>query len=253
MPRERQERIYIGIGVFIFGAIVLAALSLVFMYKEYMHGKVETYTMFFKGSLNGLNVTSPITYRGVKIGEVKRIELTANKSKSNVAIPVYVEFFVEKSFVQKDNPIQILIDNGIVATITAPNILTGTASIELVPSENKQRTTPLIRTFHGYSMFPTETSNEDDMTANDTLRAARKTLRDISNLIRSKEFKDTIVAIKDMAASIDKLAIAISERMPGTFVYFNESMREVAKAAYSVRNLSDYLSRHPESLLRGKS
>ncbi len=96
----RQERLYIGIGVFVFFAFVLALVSSAFLYSRYLHGKTETYVMLFKGSLNGLNANSPISYRGVKIGEVNRIELTATKSGTNVSIPVYVEFFVEKSFVR---------------------------------------------------------------------------------------------------------------------------------------------------------
>lgn len=248
----RQERIYIGIGFFVFGAFMLAIVSTFFFYNQYLQGKIETYVMLFKGSLSGLDVTSPITYRGVKIGAVKRIELTANKSKSNVAIPVYVEFFVEKSFVQKDNPIQILIDNGIVATITAPNILTGTASIELVPAEAKQPPLTLTRTFHGYSMFPTETTSEDDTTANDTLKTVRKTLRDISKLLTSKEVQETINAIRIMADSIHLLAHSVDKQMPSTLLFINESLKEISKAAYSTRNLTDYLARHPESLIRGK-
>lgn len=247
----RQERFYISIGIFVFGAIMLAMFGTIFLYSQYLHGKVESYVMFFKGSLNGLNVTSPITYRGVKIGEVKRIELTANKSRSNVAIPVYVEFFVEKSFVQHDDPIHILIDNGVVAMITSPNLLTGVASVELVdgPAPDKSKK---ITTFHGYNRFPTATSSDSATNASDTLKAAKKTLNDISNLIRSKEFKETISAVKSMADSIDRLAVSLDHQVPGVLVYFNESMKEIAKAAYSTRNLTDYLARNPESLLRGR-
>lgn len=278
----RQERLYISIGIFVFGAFLLAAVGVVMLYSQYLHGKVETYVMFFKGSLSGLNATSSITYRGIKIGEVSRIELTANKSKSNVAIPVYVEFFVEKSFVQRGDPIQILIDNGIVATITSPNILTGTASIELIPTETGTKL--ISKTFHGYRRFPTETSPDEETSANDTLKAARKTLRDISKLITSKDFKDTITAVREMATSINSLSISIDKKfpsmslyfnnsmqelskaanslddfaksvdkqIPGMAIYFNDGMKELTKAAYSLRNLTDYITRHPESLLRGR-
>jgi len=246
-----QERFHISIGIFVFGAILLAMFGSIFLYSQYLHGKVESYVMFFKGSLNGLNVTSPITYRGVKVGEVKRIELTANKSRSNVAIPVYVEFFVEKSFVQQNDPIHILIDNGVVATITSPNLLTGTASIELITGEEPAKPKK-IQTFHGYYRFPTETGSDNGVTAGDTLKAIKKTVRDISNLIHSKEFNDTIAAVKMMATSIDKLAVSLDNQVPGVLVYFNDSMKEIAKAAYSTRNLTDYLARNPESLLRGR-
>ncbi|MFC3908968.1 MlaD family protein [Legionella dresdenensis] len=246
----QKDNLYIGIGIFVFGAALLGIAGAFFIYSQYLHAKVETYVMLFQGSLNGLDVTSPITYRGVKIGEVKRVELTTNK-KMNVSIPVYVEFFVEKTFEQHDDPIKILIDSGIVASITAPNILTGTASIELVPAEKKQ--TPVkIKTFRGVNMFPTETAIGDDMTATDTLKAARKTLNDISALLRSKDFKDTITSFREMANSIDHLANSIDHQMPGSLIYFNESMKELSKAAYSTRSLADYLLRHPEALLRGR-
>lgn len=250
----REERLYLSIGLFVFGALLLAITAIFFFYNEYLHGKIETYVMFFKGSLNGLDATSPITYRGVKIGQVQRIELTANKARTNVAIPVYVEFFVEKSFVQKDNPIEILIDNGLVASINPPNLLTGTSSIEIVPNKAGTKAPSSRLTFHGYRQFPTQNvvDDEEDTTARDTLKTARKTLRDISKFINSKEFKETIVTIKDTADSINTLAITLDKRIPGSLVYFDSSLKQFSEAAYSIKNLSDYLARHPESLLRGK-
>lgn len=60
--------------------------------------------MFFNGSLTGLDVTSPVTYRGVKIGEVNYIELTEDHSQQEIKIPVYVHFYIEKSFIGKKIP-----------------------------------------------------------------------------------------------------------------------------------------------------
>ncbi|MCE3043771.1 MlaD family protein [Legionella sp. 16cNR16C] len=246
-----QERFYIGTGIFVFFALILAVFGTLFVYNQYLHGKIETYVMLFKGSLSGLDATSPITYRGVKIGEVKRVELTATKSKTNVSIPVYVEFFVEKSFEPGDNPIQILIQNGIVATISSPNLLTGTSSIELVLAEKKQASVK-ARTFHGVPLFPTEVAVEDDMSAKDTMRTARRTLNDISNFVKSKELKEAIIAIQTMADSINQFADLMTGQIPSALIYWNESLKEVSKMAYSVRTLTDYLARHPDALLRGR-
>jgi|GEM_PF-2484643 len=261
----QEERLYAGIGIFVFGSLLLAILSGFFIYSQVLHARVETYVMLFKGSLNGVDATSPITYRGVKIGEVKRIELTADKSRTNVSIPVYVQFFVESSSKIRGNPIQILIDKGITATIASPNILTGTANIELIPSE----TAPAVKkskTFHGYLLFPTESSFEDENEAHDTLKTMRRTLKDVSTFVRSPDLKEAIISLRDMARSFNTVAISLDKQVPNTFVYFNDSMKslnfsmttlneslkEIEKAAYSTRNLTDYLARHPESLLRGK-
>lgn len=250
--RAHNEAIHISIGLFVFGAILLALAGSFFIYTHYMQRKIETYVMFFKGSLEGLDNTSAITYRGVKIGEVSRIELTENSARSNVAIPVYVEFFIEKSLVQQENPIQLLIKNGVVATISNPNIFTGTSKIVLVKSK---RNTPrnVFMTYHGISMFPTENNpGEEKSSLNSTLESARTAFEDISKFVNSKEFKDSVASFKDMTHSIDKLSSTLDNEVPAALFYFNRSLREFGKAAYSVRILTEYLSRHPESLLRGK-
>src|SRR3990167_3288281 len=247
-----HDRLYKTIGFLVFVAIVLSLSATFLFFGHYLQGKVETYVMLFNGSLTGLDITSPITYRGVKVGEVSRIELTATKTKSKVSIPVYVEFFIEKSFVQQDNPIAILIENGIVATISAPNIFTGTASIQLVPGHPKKPPS-LSSTFHGYSTFPTEASPEQDKAnLNDTLKTAQQAFEDISQFVKSNEFKETLKTIKDTADSIDQLATTLDNQLPGVLLYFSDSLSEFKRAAYSVRSLTDYLARHPEALLRGR-
>lgn len=134
----KRDNLFFGIGLFVTGAFLLAGTLAFIFLNEYFQRRVETYVMFFRGSLQGLEASSAITYRGVKIGQVRRIELTANEARTNVSIPVYTEFFVEKSFGQKDNPIDILIEKGLVASITSPNILTGTSSIELISETQSQ-------------------------------------------------------------------------------------------------------------------
>ena len=247
-----HEQHYKKIGFFVFGAMLLSLSAGFLFFGHYLQGKVETYVMLFNGSLTGVDITSPITYRGVKIGEVSRIELTATKTKSKIAIPVYVEFFVEKSFVQQDNPIDILIEDGVVATIAAPNIFTGTASIQLV--QGKSKTPPsLSKTFHGYPKFPTQNATEEEeINLNDTLHSARQAFNDISQFVKSKEFKQTLITIKDTSDSIDKLARTLDNQVPGVLLYFGDSLKEFSRAAYSARSLTDYLARHPEALLRGK-
>lgn len=248
-----NEAIHVSIGLFVFGAILLALAGSFFIYTHYMQRKIETYVMFFKGSLEGLDNTSAITYRGVKIGEVSRIELTENSTRSNVAIPVYVEFFIEKSLVQQENPLQLLIKNGVVATISSPNIFTGTSKIVLVKSKLKTNQRNIFMTYHGISMFPTESNPaEEKSSLNETLESARTAFENISKFVNSKEFKDSVLSFKDMTHSIDKLSSTLDNEVPAALFYFNGSLKQFGKAAYSVRILSEYLSRHPESLLRGK-
>lgn len=275
----RQQQIHTGIGIFVFGAFILTCVSVFTFFNQYVKGKVETYVMFFNGSLNGLDASSSVMYRGVKVGGVRRIELIADKTSETVMIPVYVEFFVGKSFAKHGNPIKILINKGIVATISSSNLLTGTASIELVQGIKKHGPLKLSE-FHGHTRFPTESFMDKNTAAADTMQALRKTLTDISGFLASKEMSDTMLAIRDAAISIktatksvreaassveegalslksgaksvDTFALLMDQQVPGVIRTFNDTLKEISKTAYSTRNLTDFLARHPESLLRGK-
>lgn len=247
----RHKRFYTLVGLFVLGALALLVVGGIFFYKQYMQSKVETFVMFFKGSLKGLDSTTPVTYRGVKVGEVRLIEITENKAGNNVIIPVYVEFFVEKSLKFGKNPVQLLIINGFVADISKPNFLTGVADIELI----KANPVPLRfkqTYFRGYPVFPTRNSTEKFTSLDESLKAANAMFHDISHFVRSAEIRQTIQATKAMADSLDKFITNLDDYAPSLAVNFNASLKKIGNAAESTQNLTDYLARYPESLLRGR-
>ncbi|WP_019216166.1 hypothetical protein [Legionella tunisiensis] len=77
-------------------------------------------------------------------------------------------------------------------------------------------------------------------------------MEDISKFVRSEEMRQTINAIKNMAESFERLTNSLNEDTPPVLTYFTQTLQQISGAAYSAQNLTDYLSRHPESLLRGK-
>ncbi len=246
----RSEKFYTLIGLFVVGAFILMIMGSVFFYHEYVHSKLQMYVMFFKGSLQGLNSTTPVTYRGIKIGEVKLIEVTENRARNKVMIPVYVEFFVEKNFGFTQNPIHLLISNGYIAQISKPNFITGNAEIELVKANDRLQIKQTM--FHGYPIFPTRNKVEKDTTLDDSIKAAKLTFEAIRKLVSSQEIKDLITSTQQMAEHVDRLAINMEEYFPRSLINFNLTMKRISEAASSTQNLTDYLSRNPESLLRGK-
>ena len=245
----RSEKFYTAIGLFVVGAIILLIMGSVFLYHEYVHSRAQMYVMFFKGSLKGLNSTTPVTYRGVKIGEVKLIEVTENKARDKVMIPVYVEFFVEKNFRFTQNPIHLLISNGYIAQVSKPNFITGVAEIELVLGDAHH---PKQITFHDYPIFPTRHTVEKSTSLDDSINSAKTTFDAIRTLVESKEVKELLKSTKDMTENLDKLANNVDKYLPQSVIYFSQTMRKITDAASSTQNLTDYLSRNPESLLRGK-
>lgn len=298
-----QERLYVLVGLFVGGALSLILLTALYIYNEHLHEKVETYVMFFKGSLSGLHVGSDVTYRGVKIGEVKLIELTENKEKNKIKIPVYVQFFVERSFIGATNPIQLLIRKGYVANIKKPNFITGISSINFINTNNAHpENGQVLAKYHGYPVFPTNNQPKVYINLDESISSAKQAFDSISQFVKSERVIGAFDSTKTMAESMDRLikdldslvkptfanfnhsldklyslagnlensmppmftnvnatlkdlsglAINLNQLMPPLLGVLSQSMKQVSSAANSSQNLTDYLARHPESLLRGK-
>lgn len=246
----RQDRMYTLIGIFVAGAFIIFIYGTFFIYETYLKQEMETYVLFFKGSLDGLDARSSVTYRGVKIGEVSRIEITEDKLRNTVEVPVYVQFFVERTIGFKQNPIRVLINQGYIADISKPNLITGVASIELIQSDKPR---DVYRTYYNkYPVFPTTLVVEKYTSVDETLKVAQKTLEDISEFIKSEDMQTMIKSINKMSDSVDKLASELNQNVTPFMAYFAQSMEQVSKAATSTQNFMDYLSRYPESLLRGR-
>jgi paraquat-inducible protein B len=89
------------------------------------------------------------------------------------------------------------------------------------------------------------------------LSDARKTLQSADRLIEqlgtetAPEVKAALADVRKTLSSIDRTVASVG---PGTPIQkdIRDALREVAKAAHSIRVLSDYLERHPESIIRGK-
>jgi len=77
-----------AIGVFVVGAVVLAVVAIIVFGSGKFFAKSDFFVAYFKGSVKGLRVGSPVVFRGVKIGEVTEIRLYSNLKDMTVEIPV---------------------------------------------------------------------------------------------------------------------------------------------------------------------
>jgi len=84
------------IGAFVVGAVVLAVAALVLFGSGKFFRKTEQWLTFFQGSVRGLNVGSPVLFRGVQIGQVNDIIVGFDAAQLNVLIPVLFEIDPQK-------------------------------------------------------------------------------------------------------------------------------------------------------------
>ncbi|MEO0248992.1 MAG: MlaD family protein [candidate division WOR-3 bacterium] len=126
------------IGAFVLGALVLALAALMIVGSGKFLAKTMDYVMYFEGaSVKGLNVGSPVMFRGVKIGSVTDVRLVFEPTELKFLIPVYAQLDTSKITVTGPalpgdyRYLKALVDKGLRAQLETQSFVTGQLMINL--------------------------------------------------------------------------------------------------------------------------
>ena len=128
------------IGAFVLGAIALALLAIIILGAGKLFTRQVPVVMYFDGSLAGLSPGAPITFRGVRVGQVTDVFLSYDLSDNNIRIPVFGA--IEPSQVRPigeasgDVPregagLKQLIERGMRAQLAVSSLVTGQMAVNL--------------------------------------------------------------------------------------------------------------------------
>ena len=124
-----------AIGSFVVGALLIILVIIFYLSGNNFGSDYQKGLVIFDGSIKGLEVGAPVAFKGVKIGEVTKINLIINTDNYRVLTPVEVRIDVsriEKTGVNKaQNPIDQLIGQGLRAQLQIESLLTGLLYIQL--------------------------------------------------------------------------------------------------------------------------
>ena len=295
------------IGAFLVGAVVLVVAGVLIFGGGKFFTKVSNFVLYFDGSVKGLNIGSPVIFKGVKIGSVTDIKVRLEgKELSNIRTPVFIEIepdriskssadpelvdFMEKARTGK--VMEILITRGMRAQLETQSLVTGQLAIAL----DFHPDTPinLVGGDPKYLEIPTILSTMEALT--DTIKELPleelvdrilKLVENVDNVVNSPDLKGSISALHETLKSANKLvhkvngevgplitsvektsgaaqaalkqaqeSLALTENVLAedspALNELTNALRDISAAARSLSALTDYLQRHPESLLRGK-
>jgi len=245
---------------------------------------VETYRLVFRQSVRGLAVGAAVDFRGVTVGEVRRIELEYDPQAVSFVTAVTIHLWPERmrprnrqtQELGKLTPNQRLerfVAHGFRGQLRSANLLTGQLFVALdffpkaPPAKlDARRTPPEIPTVQG-SLAELEESlgnivkNLEKVpfdklvadlrrsldTLDKTLKRADTLMTQLSNDV-APELRSTLEQARKTLGSAQQV-LSSDSPVQGDL---RETLQEVTRAAEQVRALTDYLERHPESLIRGK-
>lgn len=139
------------VGAFVLGSVMLIGLAF-FLLGYGNFGKQQTaFALFFDSSLRGLNIDSPVFFKGVSVGRVRSIYIVPHAEEDSFDTVVIIELdeklggvdsFNEDrnflSFIQDERYMRGLIDKGLRAKLTTASLITGQLVIELIMVNNPE-------------------------------------------------------------------------------------------------------------------
>ncbi len=250
-------------------------------------GPAFDYRLLFASSVRGLAVGAPVEYRGLPIGEVRRIAVDGSGSpgKPEPMIAVDVRVYPQRlptigardsaeTLAGQRDRLDPMVRRGFRAQLRSGNLITGqlyvgldffkdapSAAIDWKASPPTMPTMP--GSFDSLQDSLTELAKKLDAIPYDQLAAdlhrdlgdLDRTLAHVDQLVQHVDTEITPEAKKTLAdarAAVDDLRRTLGTVDQAVGPKATQTLADVSKAADSLRQLADYLERHPESLLRGK-
>lgn len=247
-PNKKMIGLFMAIGIGIFSIIIGMYLQ-----NKFLGDKAEVVVMYFEESVKGLNVGSPVVFKGVEIGKVAKIDLIANPGSLDFSIPVYVR--MERQGIRsigeyhnKQEVLDALIEKGLRARLATQSYVTGQLMIEfeILPD------TPIVLKNKNpkYMEIPTTLSSMGELSKGLQSLPIRQSVESFNRFFDS--LNNEMPNIRNVVARMNKMVSGNARSTTDALNNFNKAMVNVGDAAKSVRNLSDYLERHPEAVFKGK-
>ena len=246
------------------------------------------YVLYFNESLHGLSAGAPVTFLGLPVGEVTDVGLEFNSQTLDVRPRVNFTLYpgrlvarmaaneaaagrsleeapeqVRHAFLQRQ-----VEERGLRAQLRSGSLLTGQlyVALDYFPNARKARVAwnsqapvlpvapsalpdveaKLAGIVAKLDKLPLEAIGND---LENDLQALQKTLNNATGLLNNTS-SDVSPALKKALEDVDKTLVGADAPVQQEM---RDSLRELARAASSLRELTDYLQRHPESVIRGKS
>ncbi len=253
--------------------------------------QLEKYIAYFSDSIRGLSVGAQVEFRGFVVGEVRSIEMEFDRETREFRFPVEFALFrdvlpariarAEKNGARIDSDAlyeRAIHKRGLRAQLRSGNLLTGTKflALDFIKGAAPVPDGP-AKDANGNRIIPTVGGSFDEL--QETLSSIAKKIDKIPFDQLATEIRRSLQELQTTLKGTDKLLTNINDNVAPeitatlsevkkTMKSANEALlstdspiqqdlrgtlMELNRASASLRLLTDYLQRHPESLLRGKA
>jgi paraquat-inducible protein B len=265
-----------AVGMFVLGAVAIVLAAIVtFSSRDWFVAK-DRFAIFIPGSVRGLTPGAPVTFRGVKVGEVKEVTaFLTGKPDPFIEIEVVIEFSRQMiqaapgvgqpwAAVRGPELARRLIDSGIRARMLSQSLLTGQKYIDLdfLPND-KARFAGLSRR---YPELPTTTSSIEKLSqkgeelvdklaalpVDQMLEDLRQALGSLRALLDSRDLRGSLGGARRsmdaLAPTLDDARVTLAELRRLSQSLDGQMKGTAAEAQQTARQLRQTLERAEQTL-----
>ena len=234
------------VGTFVIGSIILVIAAILYLGNLQLNKESYRCVLFFEGSLHGLDLGAPVTYRGVKIGTVSSIEIFFDKRDKNYHIPVYIDIdgsgshlqenYLEAGFAKPEDFFESLITKGLQAKLRLSSLITGKLYIEFTFNPEAADTEILYK--DAYLRIPTAPSGLEQISQaveslpiKDLMDKSMAVLDGFEKFINNPALQtgvdtlnSTVTDFDDLVNRVDKQLAALDPKITQLFADFSNLM-----------------------------
>lgn len=138
------------VGVFVLGALLVGIIALMSFGSFNFLSKPQRFIVYFDESVSGLDLGSPVKFRGVRVGRVSQVSLTYDAMTTKSVVAVLCEFNRNVVNAPSGDPIELgrrdqieeLIEAGLRAELGVAGLATGLLYVELDMKDPKDYPAP---------------------------------------------------------------------------------------------------------------
>ena len=240
---------YSRIGFAVVVGIVAIVGTLIYLGGFGDYGNEMPSETYYDTPVSGLSVGSPVNFRGVKVGEVRRISFVGSdypdcSDHDGQKIRIVMAFDLRQIRIggerTPEDYLNSMIAKGLRATVTSSGI-TGLSRIELNYPKTEMDASERISWEPEYTVIPSAPSLIDSFSD-----AATKVMNQINRMDFSSIWSN-ISAIADSAAKLTENVNTLIESQKASV---NDIVENVDGASRAIRALSQSLQENPSLLLR---
>ena len=220
------------IGGFVLGAMLLGLSAVFYLSGGTFGGHSDKFILYFEGDVKGLQVGSPVNFRGVRVGQVESISITYEPHSREFQIPVVISIDsrstgADKNQALKERDLASLIEQGLRARLNLQSLVTGKLEIELAyEPESEVR---LVGEGDEFPEIPTVQSNMEKLANAIEELPLKRITRRVTEIL---DTIDKVLSDREIPKMVDRFVL-VTQRLEAVSLQIEQETPKMLAASQS--------------------